>query len=214
LAYDNFANGFKYGNFSEGGNTYYNISYNNGAAGYEFDGELGGPGMYIDAVYNNVDYGSVRGFWVDCDDTDTLTITNFKNNTFSGETVGAYIVDNSTGSVTFTNYTNNNVYATTDYTNFPGGDQTGTNDNISVDPLFTAAATYDFTLQSGSPMIDAGVNVSLVLDYAGNTVPFNAKPSTAGTYDIGAYEYQFIIQTTLPAYLRYKSKYKQGYLKY
>ena len=50
-----------------------------------------------------------------------------------------------------------------------------------TDPLFTNLSTYDFTLTSSSPAIGAGTNLSLPLDYAGNS--WNATPS------IGAYEY-------------------------
>ena len=58
------------------------------------------------------------------------------------------------------------------------------------DPLFTDAANADFTLQSTSPAIDAGLDVSLVLDYIGATVPFNTLP------DIGAYEYSIAAPST------------------
>ena len=60
--------------------------------------------------------------------------------------------------------------------------------SIMSDPLFTTAGS-DFTLQSTSPAINAGVSVGLVLDYAGNTVPFETLP------DIGAYEYQLSTST-------------------
>ncbi len=59
----------------------------------------------------------------------------------------------------------------------------GATNSVAGDPLFTDAANNDFTLDDSSPAIDAGTDVSLVLDYAGNTVPFNVLP------DIGAYEY-------------------------
>ncbi|MCE5347121.1 MAG: right-handed parallel beta-helix repeat-containing protein [Bacteroidales bacterium] len=54
--------------------------------------------------------------------------------------------------------------------------------NLTSNPLFTNAGT-DFTLQSGSPARDAGINVGLKTDYLKNTVPYNNIP------DIGAYEY-------------------------
>jgi hypothetical protein len=41
----------------------------------------------------------------------------------------------------------------------------------------------NLSLQSTSDAIDAGINVGLTLDYAGNAVPYNTTP------DIGAYEY-------------------------
>jgi|SRR3989344_4057930 len=55
------------------------------------------------------------------------------------------------------------------------------------DVLFTKADTdlsvANFALQSGSPCIDAGTNLGLTRDIAGNIVPQGA------TFDIGAYEY-------------------------
>lgn len=41
----------------------------------------------------------------------------------------------------------------------------------------------NFSLQSTSPCINAGVDVGLIRDYAGSFVPCNATP------DIGAFEY-------------------------
>lgn len=53
--------------------------------------------------------------------------------------------------------------------------------SVSSDPLFVNG-TSDLSLQSSSPAIDAGTNVSLATDYAGNNI--------YGAPDIGAYEYQ------------------------
>jgi len=49
------------------------------------------------------------------------------------------------------------------------------------DPLMTDPDNSDFTLQATSPCINAGVDVSLTEDYAGNPI--------VGLPDIGAYEY-------------------------
>jgi hypothetical protein len=56
--------------------------------------------------------------------------------------------------------------------------------SITGDPLFTNAAGSDFTLQAGSPCLNAGVDLGYAQDYARNPVPFGAAP------DIGAYERQ------------------------
>lgn len=71
------------------------------------------------------------------------------------------------------------TYNSTDYTSatistFEATAQTG-------DPLFTNPATGDFTLQAGSPAINAGVNVGLTQDILGNPI--------VGLPEIGAYEY-------------------------
>lgn len=58
--------------------------------------------------------------------------------------------------------------------------------NIKDNPDFTTPGS-DFTLQAGSPAINAGLSVGLTTDYLGNTVPYGASP------DIGAYEYFGIV---------------------
>jgi hypothetical protein len=55
--------------------------------------------------------------------------------------------------------------------------------SITSDPVFVSTG-IDFHLQSTSPAIDAGVNVSLISDYEGNHIWQGMAP------DIGAYEYQ------------------------
>lgn len=54
--------------------------------------------------------------------------------------------------------------------------------DITSDPKLNNPASFDFTLQSGSPCIAAGVDVGLTLDKAGTAVPLGAAPC------IGAYE--------------------------
>ena len=65
--------------------------------------------------------------------------------------------------------------------------------SLETDPLMTDPANADFTLQALSPAIDAGVDVGVVLDYAGNIVPFNARSDRSPDFDIGAYEYQLVV---------------------
>jgi len=55
--------------------------------------------------------------------------------------------------------------------------------NIKSDPQFDAGSGYLFFPESDSPVINAGLDVGLTLDYLGNEVPFGASE------DIGAYEY-------------------------
>jgi len=53
--------------------------------------------------------------------------------------------------------------------------------HVNADPLFTNAATGDFTLQAGSPAKLAGYNSGITTDFADN-----ARHAT--TPSIGAYE--------------------------
>jgi len=57
-------------------------------------------------------------------------------------------------------------------------------DNIGGDPLMTDPGNDDFTLQVGSPCINRGTFVGLILDYLGLPVPIGHRP------DIGAYEHK------------------------
>jgi hypothetical protein len=56
--------------------------------------------------------------------------------------------------------------------------------NLTGDPQFTSVGSHNFQLQSGSPAIDRGLSLSIVLnDFMGTL-----RPRGAG-FDIGAYEY-------------------------
>jgi len=69
--------------------------------------------------------------------------------------------------------------------------------SLNTDPLFTSIVGNDFTLQSTSPAIDAGVDVNLTSDYVTNPpydMPSITNTGSVGSYskayvDIGAYEY-------------------------
>ena len=80
-------------------------------------------------------------------------------------------------------FTNNQINGTTNVwrtlsTSF-NQPQTNTG-TLTTDPLFTNGAAYNFTLQAGSPCIDAGTDWGQTRDYAGNSI--------TGTPDRGAYE--------------------------
>jgi hypothetical protein len=83
-----------------------------------------------------------------------------------------------TGALKITGITNNDLYKGTS-AEIPAM-ATGT---ITSDPLFTAAASLDFSLQSGSPCRDKGTDLSgtFTNDYVGYT---------RSAWDIGAYEYE------------------------
>jgi hypothetical protein len=96
-----------------------------------------------------------------------------------------------------TNYRNNCVFGnTTNYT--IASDPTGTNGNISVDPL--VAAPGDYHLGPDSPCINAGDNGCV--DSA--TTDLDGQPRVAGgTVDIGAHEFQMPASLISYAWLQY-----------
>ncbi len=74
-----------------------------------------------------------------------------------------------------------------------GQDLTGTNGNISADPLFVDPANPDFHLQSGSPAIDAGDDAAPFLpeiDFDGNPRVVAGHTPGPAVVDMGAYEFQ------------------------
>lgn len=74
---------------------------------------------------------------------------------------------------------NGNLYNFSDYLTNSGQDS----HSINEDPSFVGAGGNNFTLNSGSPSIDAGTGVSLATDYTGTNLIY-------GLHDLGAYEYQ------------------------
>jgi hypothetical protein len=69
-------------------------------------------------------------------------------------------------------------------TPYSGSDLSVGSNLINVNPLFTNAGSHDYTLQAGSPAIDAGTAIGgLNHDFAGNLRPIGSG------IDIGAYEH-------------------------
>src|SRR3989339_861358 len=106
-----------------------------------------------------------------------LTNCEIKNNIFYGNNTGTPVISRNGTAFTYTNcsFTNNLTY------NLNNGDFSGftqTSNKLSTNPLITGSGnkpTPYYTLQNGSPCIDAGVNVGLAYN---GTAP-----------DIGRYEY-------------------------
>jgi hypothetical protein len=72
-------------------------------------------------------------------------------------------------------------------------DQTGTNGNISADPMFTNALRGNYQLQAGSPAIDVGSNSAPDLpkkDFAGKPRIVDGDGDGDKIIDMGAYEFQ------------------------
>lgn len=117
------------------------------------------------------------------------------------ELVNNVIVANSGGTAIFCgnfNDTNppvfhfNNVFAPSG-TAYGGicGNPTGSNGNLSADPLFADAASGDLRLLEGSPSIDAGDNAAPdlpMLDLDGNSRVLDGDGNMSAVVDQGAYE--------------------------
>lgn len=141
-------------------------------------------------VYNNVFYAKSpvyeHGAWygIGIGGFTTATEINIINNIFIGFSAYWLILGSCDNLITL-NVRNNIVYNNQN-SNLPSITGTPTNNNYNApiidNPDFTTAGS-DFTLQVGSPAIDAGLYVGLTTDYLGRVVPFSIAP------DIGAYEY-------------------------
>jgi hypothetical protein len=157
---------------------------------------------YVDLKFhNNVFYGySFRGLYdYMVVGTPTHQVWEAKNNIFYGVGSGNYLhIDKVARGTKGT--CDHNCYHTTAgdggaYFHWAGhsGNKTFAQFQSAVgqeahgketDPLFINPG-IDFHLQSGSPCINAGVNVGLTKDYAGNPI--------IGIPDMGVYEYQFSV---------------------
>jgi hypothetical protein len=65
----------------------------------------------------------------------------------------------------------------------------------TANPLFNNAGSYDFSLQTGSPAINAGYNTTATV-----ATDFLGQPRTAGSVSIGAFEdASSVSDTTAPS---------------
>lgn len=73
---------------------------------------------------------------------------------------------------------------------FGGGQQAGSNGNISGDPLLVSPDEGDFRLQPGSPAIDGGSNDEAPSDdFDGVQRPLDGNEDETATVDLGAFEF-------------------------
>ena len=169
------------------GDFYYNILYGNNTDVGDAKGQfLSYQNAGTVNIYNNVIYGGGQhGLYIQ----DSAAVTA-KNNIIMGHTGEDLFVDSDSTASTL----DYNCYyrASGDIVDYGGdkytvatfstyqSEKTQDANSIASDPTFTDVAGADFTLLVGSPCINAGTDVSLTEDYAGNIV--GALP------DIGAYE--------------------------
>jgi len=165
-----------------------NTAGTSGGGIYSF-GNLGTPTIANNTVANNQSGNGIgSGIYTNSYTGDPTRIYNNIVIGLSGET--ALYCDNF-NTTTVAVFFSNDVYAPsgTTYGGFCA-DQTGTNGNISVDPLFVSKSNY--RLRDGSPAIDAGDNSAPDLpskDFAGNPRIINGYGGPTAIVDMGAYEF-------------------------
>jgi uncharacterized repeat protein (TIGR02059 family) len=175
---------------------YYNILQDISIDGISFYySEAGQPITYNDIyILNNVMDVGRDGIYLPTNATGTAKNFYIKNNIIingsrspiigcgTGCPMNNLVIQNN---IFYGNGNANNVlfdfgYSLTNYTN---------SGNIKSDPLFIDASTGNFHLQTGSPAIDAGIDVGLALDYEVGNPP-----------DIGAFETPPVFGATVPVY--------------
>ena len=137
-------------------------------------------------VANNTIVNNDVGIQVDARVNASLQL--YRNNLIYGNGVGFMVNNGQPGN--YATLQNNLVYGnTTNYQGFP--DPTGTNGNISADPMLGGLSVPDYHPDAGSPAIDAGLNAAVG---AGETDFYGVQRIRVGTsgssiVDIGAVEY-------------------------
>jgi parallel beta-helix repeat protein len=126
-------------------------------------------------VYNNVIRNSREGVHIDYSSNNKI----YNNTVYSNSSTGIFIGSGSSNAVIKNNilYQNGASVSNT-------GVSTVLSSNLTVDPKFTNPGAADFSLQSGSSAIDAGVSLTEVPDDMGGV----SRPKGSSA-DIGAYEY-------------------------
>ena len=140
------------------------------------------------SIYNNILNSSFRSIYTKI--TSSGNDAYIYNNDFAG--TGPYM-DSSTGSVA--DFANNIIYGTAGqlYNGNTGTNPTVTLEyNLNANPLYVNPTGGDYHLQSGSPAIFEGENLST---YFTTDKDNNPRPST-GNWDDGAYDYGTSSTTT------------------
>jgi hypothetical protein len=180
----------------------YNLVYNNiGAYGIAVSDYSTLSEASYNKVYNNVCYGNLTGIVIQ--GTSSLTANRcrgniVKNNISFGNSnnqLGCYYGGENDGTMGSGNVYQNNALGVegTGFIQWGSGVNKNTyaawasaygssTNSIQTDPLLVNSTSLNFQLQTGSPCINAGVNVGLTTDFLGNPI--------IGLPDIGAYEKQ------------------------
>jgi len=197
--YDNTGNGIRNEDLADDNEIYNNLVYDNMNNDIE---ETSGTYNYRNKIYNNIAYSSGRYYNTGIMVGGALAKNNsIRNNIAVGHYYGNLVVQ---GTASNTGGGSGNVYEYnsfgvessnfiwwnyTGYSTYSAWEaaycgSTGCSHSMKQNPTFVNAAGFDFHPLPNSSAIDAGTNVNLTSDFAGNPVPSGAAP------DIGAYEYQ------------------------
>jgi hypothetical protein len=208
------------GIYSDNGSGYNDIYYN---IAYDNDGPCTGTNQASNInIFNNTCHGNDQNSGGQLNNPGEIRLTGgpgtntiVKNNiaystgsSISGHPLVAIYVDSHVYNASGLSIQNNELYTPNSadfyFWNATGGNSlatfnalTGVSANLNSNPLFVSTSTPDFHLQSASPAINAGTNVSLTSDYSGTTVPQGSAP------DIGAYE--FLVPSSPSSLSQYKS---------
>jgi hypothetical protein len=138
-------------------------------------------------IYNNIISGDkvTHNTAISIDTVGTISNFNVKNNIILHNDNGEFFNIANSGSINGLYVDNNLLYDNANNNNpkFSGNTINNyefLNDIRGANPLFVDENAGNFHLQSGSPAINAGINVGLTSDYEGNSI--------VGLPDIGAFE--------------------------
>jgi parallel beta-helix repeat protein len=153
-----------------------NLIHNNAKLG-------AGAGILLGSGDGNTAYNNIviknSGYGIQVSSEGPTNTKVYNNTIYGNKYSGVAIFSRSLNTIV-----RNNILSQNGGTLSDSGTGTIQSNNVTSDPKFSNASTLDFSLQAGSPAIDAGIKLSEVV----NDITGAPRPQGA-TYDIGAHEY-------------------------
>lgn len=168
-------------------NVYRNLTLHNTSLLYDSGAAIIASRSDSVMIYNNILYGNTgHGILAGAQGSNTRI---YNNTVYGGAQTGIYVEPGATG----TDVRNNIAYGNGTTQILGLGVGTVLSNNLITDPRFVNSSAYDFSIQTGSPAIDAGITLSQI------QTDFRGAPRPQGrAYDIGAYEAGASTDTTPP----------------